>query len=447
MDSPHFPRIASIAKTDLLEAGPETTIREAADLMREHDLTSVIFRLDGQPHIFTVEHVLSAVHHGSDLERPIAELPIQPATTITARETVLDAMEEMEAKGTRYLAVLDDTGRMVGIVTYTDIVSTVDPVFLIEKKTVGEVVKKKELMTFSSDWILEDVLCHLVHIEDSIIVVDDGRLVGIITSKDAFRIVLSGASTNRPLSEYMSSPVITVASGTSIHEALMTIKTRGIKRVVVVDEAGQLVGVVTQSELVGFAYGYWTRLLRHHSGELRELVAMLSEKADRYRTDSLTDALTGLGNRRLLTRRMSEEVERVRRYGNDGFSLLFIDVDNFKAINDHHGHAFGDEIIKLLGKAIHSSVRSIDTVCRWGGDEFAVLAPHTDIDDATVLATRISRRVTALSFKGDAMVTVSIGLGKFVDDKREKDFFDRVDAALYAAKRSGKNRVEISKAS
>lgn len=444
MDSPHFPKIAAIAQKDLLETGPDTTLRAAADLMREHNLTSVVFRIDGRPHIFTVEHVLAAVHHGNSLARPLRELPIPPATPIGMQQSVLDAMEAMEAHGTRYLGVVDGQDRMVGIVTYTDIVSSIDPVFLVEKRTVGEVVKKKELMTFSPDWILEDVLCHLVHIEDSIIVVDDDRLVGIITSKDAFRIVLSGRNTEAPLSEYMSSPVITVSSRASIHEALMVIKLRNIKRAVVVDDGGHLVGVVTQSELVGFAYGYWTRLLKHHSGELRELVAMLSEKASRYRNDSLTDVLTGLGNRRLLSRRIAEEIERMRRYGGDAFSLIFIDIDDFKAINDTHGHTVGDEIIASLGKAIQGAVRGIDTVCRWGGDEFAVLAPHTGAAAAATLAARISTHAATLAFKGGAGITVSIGLGEFDGDPREKDFFDRIDAALYAAKSAGKNRIEVA---
>ena len=444
MDTAHFPRISTIVRRDVLQTSPDTTVRAAADLMRDQNLTSVAYIIDDAPYIFSIEHVLGLVQHGASFERPLRDLVVPAAARIREEQTVLEAMDEMEATGSRYLAVLDCHERLCGIVTHTDIVAAIDPVFLVERKTVGEVVKRKELVTFSPDWILDDVLCHLTHVEDSIIVVDSDRLLGIITAKDAFRLIAAGRDTNLPLADYMTSPVVTVNTGAPLHDALMLIKSRAIKRVVVVDDAHRLVGVVTQSELVGFAYGYWTRLLKHHAGELRELVAMLSAKADRYRQDSVTDSLTSLGNRRMLTVRMREELERIRRYSGSPFSFILIDVDHFKHINDHHGHSAGDEVLRLIGQAIQRCVRGIDSVCRWGGDEFAVLAPHTNAESARVVANRILESARRLVYGKNLKVTVSIGFGEILHQEIEKSFFDRVDRALLRAKAAGRDRVEFA---
>ncbi len=184
--------------------------------------------------------------------------------------------------------------------------------------------------------------------EDSIIVVEAGIPVGIITTKDIFRILSSGSATDLPLAEYMTSPVATTHIDATIHDALMQLKTLKIKRAVVVDANRHLVGVVTQSELVGFAYGTWIDLVKHHASELKELVGILESKALGLEKSALTDPLTGIGNRRMLQQRLEEEIQRIRRYRSSPFSLLLIDIDHFKRVNDSHGHLVGDEVLKLV---------------------------------------------------------------------------------------------------
>lgn len=444
MGYPHFPTVVSIAKRDILRTDPSTSVRAAADLMRDFNLTSVIFLVGGLPYIFTVEHILNIVHGGNDLERPLSTLGIPPATTVREEQTVLDAMEQMEISGSRYLAVADGVGSITGIVTYTDILDTIDPALLVEKRTIGELVRRKELVTFSPDWILEDVLCHLIHIEDSIIVVESSKPVGIITSKDAFRIVLSNRGLDGTLSEYMTTPVITVPCSASVYESLVVLTTKRIKRAVVLDELDQLLGVVTQSELVGFAYGYWSRLLRDHSGEIRELVAMLTAKAAQHRNDLLVDNLTGFGDRRHLAHRMRDEMERIKRYGGKSFSFLLIDIDSFKDINDRVGYAFGDEVIKSVANAISETLRGGDGSFRWGGDEFAVLLPHTSIAGAASLAARIKSRTAQMCFGAGVKVAVSIAVGEYMLTESEDSFFERIRGALCLAKQAGGNQVEIS---
>jgi CBS-domain-containing membrane protein len=111
----------------------------------------------------------------------------------------------------------------------------------------------------------------------------------------------------------MSSPVITAHTGTTINESLLQLKQHRIKRTIIVDDEQQLVGVIPQSELISYAYGSWMNILKDHSSELQELVDMLEVKARRLELLAVTDVLTGLGNRRLLHRKMDEEVERIGR--------------------------------------------------------------------------------------------------------------------------------------
>lgn len=159
---------------------------------------------------------------------------------------------------------------------------------------------------------------------------------------------------------------------------------------------------------------------------------------------SMTDALTGLFNRRYFLERLFEEVERVKRHG-EKFALFLLDIDNFKAFNDRYGHSVGDEILKLASKTIRDAVRSMDVVARYGGEEFVVLLPHTSKGESLVIAERIRQGIEEMkhartAFK--ATPTISIGVAEFPGDADTiDDLVEHADKAMYAAKRLGRNRV------
>jgi diguanylate cyclase (GGDEF)-like protein len=158
-----------------------------------------------------------------------------------------------------------------------------------------------------------------------------------------------------------------------------------------------------------------------------------------------TDELTGIPNRRFFRKQLTSEMGRSRVY-NVPLSLLLIDVDNFKEINDRFGHPMGDVVLSELCGAIHEILRSPDDVSRFGGDEFAVILPHTDAGGAAAVADRILKRVQDLSIlspEDDATIhcTVSIGIAQCESsDATFSDIVRRADDRLYDAKREGKNR-------
>ena len=436
-----FPTVGSIAQKKVLRATLNMTIRSVSQLIHQNDVSSVVIEIAQEYFVFSVEDLLRHLHGGGSTEVTLAELKLSKITCVLADERILSAFEILETSGDRYLGVVDAKESLVGILTDTDILSAIDPTVLVQKKTIGELVTRVEPVTFTADWILEDVLTHLQRMEDSIIVVESKIPIGIITTKDIFKIISSAESTDRPLRDYMNCPVITTKVSSTIEDVLIQLKTFQIKRSVVVNEENQLVGLVTQSELVGFAYGTWINLIKHHAGELKELVAILDAKAKVFEKSSLTDPLTGLGNRRLLEKRLTDEIGRMRRYAAPTFSMLLLDIDFFKQINDEHGHLIGDEILKAISLKFKELVRCSDDAIRWGGEEFAILLPHTPVGDAVEFANRLRTTIENYSFVQQIKVTVSIGVGQFSLTEHESLFFDRVDKALYLAKQQGRNRV------
>lgn len=170
---------------------------------------------------------------------------------------------------------------------------------------------------------------------------------------------------------------------------------------------------------------------------------ILGHQADRLAELSETDPLTGLSNARRLFDRMDAELARAKRYGQP-LALLLVDLDGLKRINDEYGHRAGDEAIRSLADVIRSELRETDIGARWGGDEFAVLAPNTTRPAALTLAERLRAMIPQQS--APWALSGSLGVA-IVDPKADGDVVDSAtlmraaDAALYEAKRSGRNRV------
>lgn len=164
--------------------------------------------------------------------------------------------------------------------------------------------------------------------------------------------------------------------------------------------------------------------------------------------ENVIDPLMGIYNRRHMDRSLRKEAEKARRYGLE-LSLLLIDVDHFKQVNDNHGHRVGDEVLHNLAQLIHSTVRDFDMVFRFGGEEIVVLLPYTNLDGARVLGQRLCERVAESTMghagEKDVGVTISVGVSSFCVDKEDVGILlSRADEAMYMAKNKGRNRVEVA---
>jgi two-component system cell cycle response regulator len=161
---------------------------------------------------------------------------------------------------------------------------------------------------------------------------------------------------------------------------------------------------------------------------------------------ALTDGLTGLPNHRAVMDQLQKELERARRYERP-FSLLFFDADRFKRVNDVHGHAAGDAVLRQIGERAASALRGGDTIGRFGGEEFVVLLPEADASEARAIAERLRATVAAepvatAEVEGGLAVTVSIGVATYLaDGSSEQEVLEQADEAMYLAKRLGRNQV------
>jgi len=156
-----------------------------------------------------------------------------------------------------------------------------------------------------------------------------------------------------------------------------------------------------------------------------------------------TDKLTGAWNRRRLEEAVINEMDRLKRYDHP-LSMLMIDIDFFKKVNDEHGHAVGDQVLAVLATEIQSNCRATDSLTRWGGEEFVVLIPNTTLSSSTVLAERLLERIAATDFPVVKHITVSIGVAESMPGEPWEKWFKRADNALYRAKAHGRNQVQIA---
>jgi two-component system cell cycle response regulator len=189
-------------------------------------------------------------------------------------------------------------------------------------------------------------------------------------------------------------------------------------------------------------------VIRAAVAAIRRAQALESTQADNRRLEELatTDALTRLLNRRALLERLSVEVDRARRFKQQ-LSLLMVDIDHFKAINDQHGHLVGDAILREMGTLLNHGIRTVDVVARYGGEEFVLILPETSTDGAVIFAERLRERVAEHRFdlgsEPTFHLTCSVGVATFPSFRvaSPEDLFARADEALYRAKSGGRNQV------
>jgi len=172
----------------------------------------------------------------------------------------------------------------------------------------------------------------------------------------------------------------------------------------------------------------------------------MRQRLEELQEMAMHDPLTGIANRRFVEINLAARLEEFKRYG-FGFSVMFIDADNFKTINDTHGHSAGDRILKMIGTTIANSLRSFDIVGRWGGEEFVVLLIHAKNEDLFKLADRLRRMIenSALTLDNGETLKVTISAGTTAAQAGDTvgSLIERADKLMFESKRRGRNQVSI----
>lgn len=217
----------------------------------------------------------------------------------------------------------------------------------------------------------------------------------------------------------------------------------GIQNAENVEQIRELVvDIIAETDSMDMHSKELQRRVNDSTAEINELRKALEDS----RRDALTDGLTGVANRKCFDQELYAATEASRASG-EPLSLILADLDHFKNFNDAHGHQLGDQVLRLVGRTLHDSVKGKDTAARYGGEEFAIILPETSGGGATAVAENIRKTVASkrLVKKGSdealGAVTLSLGVTSYHTGEKISDFIERADQALYLAKKLGRNRV------
>ncbi|MDD5373402.1 MAG: diguanylate cyclase [Sulfurimonas sp.] len=439
-----FPTIGNIATTSVVSIDINKTISDAIKMMFESVHRNIIVIDENVFRILTVNDILNIKIQNVDLNNSLKSLRLSTVSVAHKDKNILEIVDYLNCE-IEYICVTNSDGSLHGLVSHTDVTSSIDPETLMDNFCLQDFLKlsrrakwvNKEMKTLD---LLEEMIKNRY---ESVMIVENFKPIGIFTTKDVVKIIKHNEDLELPVSNYMSSPVDTISKNCSIKEALAFLKEKHYKRVVVVDDNGDMSGIITQKELISLSYSRWAMLMKEHHDELCQINASLLNKSKKYEAMASTDPLTGLYNRnKFLELYLSSYKTMAER--DNSMSLIIIDIDYFKKINDAYGHNVGDEVLVKISQELQKTLRNIDIVCRWGGEEFVILLPATDIDNALFLAEKLRVHIEELNIDKIGRVTASFGVTRVVKDDDLRSIIERADKALYEAKASGRNCVKAS---
>lgn len=204
----------------------------------------------------------------------------------------------------------------------------------------------------------------------------------------------------------------------------------------------QLSMLVTVMAQTAYTAGFILVISENFRCRLNVKIEELSKAKEHAEALAITDPLTGCFNRYKIAEVFAEQLALNHRYGQQ-LSLIMLDIDHFKSINDNFGHPVGDEVLIKVSTLLQKEIRATDVCGRWGGEEFIIITPATDSEGAMTLAENLRSKINQASFHPLVKVSASFGVGELLKDETHHEFIKRVDACLYNAKQNGRNCVAL----
>ncbi|HEX5624203.1 MAG TPA: diguanylate cyclase [Sulfuricurvum sp.] len=436
-----FPTLESIATTDVISTDINDTVYDALQKMHQHSHRSIVVVNGPLHHIITSKDLIRLKVEGIDFSTPLSQIELRTLPLLDKASNVVNALNVTDDQG-EHICVCNEDGSLFGIVTNSDIVASVDPQVVLESLQIGSVFDKKfGFKSFDRSVTMNTVLEYMKDSPmDCVIIQEGSRPAGIITSKDILKFIDDAKCHSIEAGEVMSSPLETMSMRASINDALDFFKTRQYKRIVVVDDDALILGIITQQDLISRTYLKWSQLVHEHFHQFEELTQILQKKNQHLASLATKDPLTSINNRHMFSELFEKEAASVKRY-HSNLSLMMVDLDHFKAVNDTYGHNIGDYVLKTFTSIVLGSIRDADIFARWGGEEFVLLLRHTNCDEAYGVAEKIRRAVEAYDFGNVHQITCSIGVTNVSKEDTLHSAIERADRALYEAKHQGRNRT------
>jgi diguanylate cyclase (GGDEF)-like protein len=440
----HLPTIKDIANKEFFIINHSTSIYDAARMLKTHNIEMLIIRHPDEAYsLFTARDLLSVTVDELNMYEPIDSYRSEEIITINQDTEIYQALHAID-KDSEYMGVVDDLGRLTGVISCTDLISNIDPKQAIETQKISSLFSTTKIPTTEHDAKTIDVIKQMqLEGHDSLLVEKKEKPVGILTTKDFVRLISEHSDFDKPISAYMSKPLININEDDSVKEALGFVQQNQFKRVIVLDTFGKAKGMLSKQTLITTVYNQWLASIREHQEDLSKLNKTLQDRLVKYEMLATTDYLTQVYNRSKFEDIVAMEISRSSRYKTGTFSLIFFDIDHFKEINDTHGHAKGDEVLKELADFVDMKIRKTDVLARWGGEEFMILLPHTDLEHALKAAEKVRSSLGNSKLCG-LKITASFGVATHIKNEKFEHMLERLDEALYKAKNAGRNKIAVA---
>ena len=443
-----MPTIEEIAVKTIVSIEIERPLKEAIQKMASsnHRNIVVIENLSNNHKIFyllTISDLIEYKLCNIDENVLLKELKLEKAKVLNKDLNILNVLNEVDSTD-KYMVIVENN-ELIGILSYSDIINNIDPKILMKKQTIATLILQyKATTTYENTSTIQAIRLMKDNNSDSIIILDDSlKAIGIFTTKDFINLIHQNSDLNNPISNYMTSPVNTLSENSTISEAIDFIRDKHFKRIVVTNDNDEITGILTQKELLRIIYNKWIDFIKEEGNRISRINEELLSKTTKLEEKASFDFLTKLYNRRKFNSFLEYEISKANRYKDQHLSLLLVDIDYFKNVNDTYGHLVGDNILQEISKILTICSRDTDIVARWGGEEFVLMLPQTNIEQAFFVGEKLRATIEKHKFDDVKHITCSIGVGKFHQNEDKDTLFKRVDAALYKAKNSGRNKVEM----
>ena len=443
-----MPTVEEIAVKTIVSIEIDRPLKEAINKMASSNLRNiVVIKNEENNHkkffLLTINDLIDYKLGNTNGDILLKDLELTKAKVLRRDLNILNVLNEVDTSD-KYMVIVEDD-ELIGVVSYTDIINNIDPKILMKRQTIAALILQYKATTaYENTSTIQAIRLMKDNNSDSIIIIDDEhKPIGIFTTKDFINLIHLNSDLHKPISLYMTKPVQTLSEYSTISEAIDFIRDKHFKRIVVTNENDEITGILTQKELLRIIYNKWIDFIKEEGDKISKMNEELLSKATKLEEKASFDFLTKLYNRRKFNSFLEYEISKANRYSEQHLSLLLVDIDYFKNVNDTHGHLVGDYILQEISKILTVCSRDTDIVARWGGEEFVLMLPQTNVEQAFLVAEKLRATIEKHKFDDVKHITCSIGISQFHKNEDKETLFKRVDEALYKAKKAGRNRVEM----